>query len=635
MGMDRHDMDPLAAAVALNQHHDAITGTEMQHVTYDYAARLAAGGAVADEATKEALAKLVGTSEPVFLCKLFNESVCEASNDLSHAKKSFTVLVYNPYSSVRTSNVRIPVAAPSTVRLTGKKHFLDAQVVPSTPIASAKQALQNQAKASPYELVIGYAFEPFAITSFTVEPSSASKDTTIDKLRKKVNKKVGQVTIENDKVVVSFDTSTGLIKTVKNKVDGSTTSLTQNFFWYKSAQGDGQKSGAYIFRPDVNHTDDDGQNTPCVGKCTAKLTIVKTAVVSEVHQVFSDWVAQTVRVYAGREDIELEWTVGPIPFSDGFGKEVISRFSTDVKSGDSFFTDSNGRDMLERKRCTTRKHAMDTKCRPSVKAYNVTEPVASNYFPINTQVLLKDSKTGFSISVDRSQGGASLIEGQVELMVHRRLLQDDARGVAEPLNETQSISPYDWKDKSGVTHHNPYRIGKGLVARGKHWVSVTSKKRAPSVYRRLQSEIYYEPVIGIVPAAITNPHHFKGLQTELPEAVEILTVEKQPAKAGRSSVLIRVAHKFGVGEDETMSVPVKLPLSQLFSAAHLATPKKIVEMSLSANQLKKDMIARRRHFKTDGNQRRDSKTIFTEKPKGKDALITLAPLQIRTFMLHY
>ena len=37
---------------------------------------------------------------------------------------------------------------------------------------------------------------------------------------------------------------------------------------------------------------------------------------------------------------------------------------------------------------------------------------------------------------DRSQSGASLASGELEMMLHRRTLFDDARGVAEPLNET-------------------------------------------------------------------------------------------------------------------------------------------------------------------------------------------------------
>jgi hypothetical protein len=35
--------------------------------------------------------------------------------------------------------------------------------------------------------------------------------------------------------------------------------------------------------------------------------------VSEVYQQFSDWASQVVRVYKGQSDVEIEWTVGPIP----------------------------------------------------------------------------------------------------------------------------------------------------------------------------------------------------------------------------------------------------------------------------------------------------------------------------------
>ena len=37
---------------------------------------------------------------------------------------------------------------------------------------------------------------------------------------------------------------------------------------------------------------------------------------------------------------------------------------------------------------------------------------------------------------DRSQGGASIEQGRIELMQNRRLFYDDDRGVDEPLNET-------------------------------------------------------------------------------------------------------------------------------------------------------------------------------------------------------
>lgn len=38
-----HNTDSLADALAIAQHHDAVTGTEKQHVANDYAKRLAIG----------------------------------------------------------------------------------------------------------------------------------------------------------------------------------------------------------------------------------------------------------------------------------------------------------------------------------------------------------------------------------------------------------------------------------------------------------------------------------------------------------------------------------------------------------------------------------------------------------------
>ena len=61
-----------------------------------------------------------------------------------------------------------------------------------------------------------------------------------------------------------------------------------------------------------------------------------------------------------------------------------------------------------------------------------------------------ESERSLTVLTDRSQAGGSIRPGQVELLVHRRLLDDDAFGVDEALNETA--------------------YGEGVVARGKHWV---------------------------------------------------------------------------------------------------------------------------------------------------------------------
>lgn len=77
-----------------------------------------------------------------------------------------------------------------------------------------------------------------------------------------------------------------------------------------------------------------------------------------------------------------------------------------METKSTFYTDSNGREMLERIRYY----------RPT---YNVSfeEPIAMNYHPIPTRIFMKDDTKQISVVTDRSEGGGSLDDGQLELMV--------------------------------------------------------------------------------------------------------------------------------------------------------------------------------------------------------------------------
>lgn len=87
---------------------------------------------------------------------------------------------------------------------------------------------------------------------------------------------------------------------------------------------------------------------------------------------------------------------------------------------------------------------------------NNKEEVAGNYYPITSKIVIKDENSKINLAVlnDRSQGGSSLKPGVVELMVHRRLRQDDGYGVNEVLNEEE--------------------FGDGLIVRGQHFVTTGS-----------------------------------------------------------------------------------------------------------------------------------------------------------------
>ena len=79
-----------------------------------------------------------------------------------------------------------------------------------------------------------------------------------------------------------------------------------------------------------------------------------------------------------------------------------------MKSEGLFYTDTNGRETLERKR----------NYRPTWQL-TLHEPVSGNYYPINTKISIKDmkKKIEFAVLTDRAQGGSSLKDGQMELMV--------------------------------------------------------------------------------------------------------------------------------------------------------------------------------------------------------------------------
>jgi len=84
--------------------------------------------------------------------------------------------------------------------------------------------------------------------------------------------------------------------------------------------------------------------------------------------------------------VEVEWTVGPIPIDDNVGKEIILRYDTDIQSQSKFYTDANGREVLERIR----------DYRPTWN-YTKAEPVSGNYYPINSRIWIKEPTRQFTV----------------------------------------------------------------------------------------------------------------------------------------------------------------------------------------------------------------------------------------------
>lgn len=69
--------------------------------------------------------------------------------------------------------------------------------------------------------------------------------------------------------------------------------------------------------------------------------------------------------------------------------------------------------------------------------FSTFEKNSGNYYPVNSAIAIvdEDKKLQMTVMNDRSQGGAALQKGRIELMQNRRLFEDDWRGVEENLDE--------------------------------------------------------------------------------------------------------------------------------------------------------------------------------------------------------
>ncbi|KAF6207869.1 hypothetical protein GE061_016318 [Apolygus lucorum] len=582
----RPDLIAMREAMGIMQHHDAVTGTEQQHVADDYARVLDIGFHDCDDITASALSKLMGSSEPLEMtnCMLLNVSSCP----LTENNDDFVVTIFNPQSREVRPLVRLPVAS-TTDQYTakcpqGKEHPTQVNALPTDVLV-----IPGRPGNALGELTfLTGCIPPLGYKSFYISKTSKPKHT-----------KKPRIFTPSEPTSLGYDgrfinlNANGLLESIS--IDGKNESVQMDFGFYKGAVGNNEvfgvrsnrSSGAYIFRP--NGTVNLFAQTPAV-------TIVQGDVVSEVRYKYSDWISSILRIYRGAEPfhVEHEWLVGPIPFDDeGFGKEVVIRYHvSDLHNNGEFLTDSNGREMLKRK----------MNYRPTWNV-ELDEKISGNYYPVTTRIAIEDGDNIWSVVTDRSQGGSSLQDGTMELMVHRRLSHDDAFGVGEALNETA--------------------FGKGLVVRGIHYIVPGSHADARKVVQnKVLHPWYFLSSAKNIPFEDWRTRYrmvMDGLKKSLDDRVQVLTLE--PWKSDGTHIL-RLENIMEINDDPKGNDPVTINLDDLF--AHW-TVLEATEMVLGANAPKSEV--ERLKWTELGSQPSPSVTPVP------GLQISLKPMEIRTFLV--
>jgi alpha-mannosidase len=481
-------------------------------------------------------------------------------------------------------------------------------------------------------------------------------------------------TVENEAYKLTFSGATGLLSTVEQKLNNNlVTDLSIEWGWYNSSVGgttlysdkvpralqepgqSDQASGAYMFRPNTSELFFPGPHA------IPTVQVVEGPLVTEVYQRFSAWATHVVRLYhsapgaAINKLIEVEWTAGPIPVEtpwfppvahahnkplpNEWGKEVVMRFNSSLGSKGTFYTDSNGKEMVKRQY---------NKRGPSYPSpYKISEEVAGNYYPVNAMMTLDDGATELAILTDVSMGGASLADGSLELMVHRRVLMDDRRGVQEPLNETMCGCNDINADPGKMGAHGHLGDGgcecAGLTMRGRHWLILDTVANSHDSRRIASEALNLQPTLAVSPTGAVAPVT-TFLAAEMPEGVQLQALTSNYASFNNGSLLLRLTHLYGAGESAARSVPITVSLAAVFGKAGL-TIASVVETSLTGNQGIEEMDKKKFPWPTrapnagveaqlqECGQKFEHRVPFNSSSAA--LAVTMRPAEVRTFLAKF
>ena len=598
----RQSLFSLDDAMGIAQHHDAVSGTERQHVAKDYAKRLSIGTENTKSIISDAYAKIISTNgeklPTQYLCPLLNISECLPIEN----KNTFTIIIYNPIARESETWIRIPVSDPAyTVKDANTGMAIESEV---SEIYAETKLIPERSANTDYELLFRIVLAPLGIQVFNI-----TKSTFYNKMPNKENDlKAQEFQLVNQNLQLSFNADGELQQISTFDAKNIDTNMKQSFCYYDSFVGinglpDLQSSGAYIFRPQTQK--------PTCSK-VQKYTVKKSGLVQEVHQIFDDWISQTIRLYDNATSVEFEWQIGPIPLNLIIGKEVITYFESDLQSNGTFYTDANGREMLKRVR----------DYRPSWPHFNQTEPVSGNYYPINSRIFIRDeyadvTSRQLTLVTDRSHGGSSIQDGCMEIMLHRRLLMDDSLGVTEPLDEL------------GSNLH-------GLIAKGKYYLFFNSSQTSARLHRDKAHKINMPPLITFINSTENSSdlfkslNKFKSLRTSLPENVELLTLvnDFNTYSPGINALIVRFEHFYEYNEDFDLSQEVSFDLRELFNST--LNVINYEELALGANMNVSELQNRLKWTYNDITKTEKNAKLQKNKTE-VSFIITLQPMQIRTF----
>uniref|UniRef100_A0A5F8A1J9 Alpha-mannosidase n=1 Tax=Macaca mulatta TaxID=9544 RepID=A0A5F8A1J9_MACMU len=600
-------LQQLRWAVSEVQHHDAITGTESPKVRDMYVTHLASG--------MLGVRKLMAS---IVLDKLQPQAPTAASSGAGPA--GHFASVYNPLAWTVTTVVTLTVGFPG-VRVTDEAgHPVPSQIQNSTETPSA------------YDLLILTTIPGLSYRHYSIRPTAGAQEGTQEpaatvastlqfgRRRRRRTSPAGRhlVPVANDCYIVLLDQDTNLMHSIWERQSNRTVRVTQEFLEYH-VNGDvkqGPISDNYLFTP--------GKAAVPAWEAVG-MEIVAGQLVTEIRQYFYRNMTARNYTYAIRSRlthmpqghdgellchrIEQEYRAGPLELN----REAVLRTSTSLNNQQVIYSDNNGYQMQRR---------------PYLSYVN--NSIARNYYPMVQSAFMEDDESRLVLLSERAHGISSQENGQVEVMLHRRLSNnfDWDLGYNLTLNDTSVVHPVLWLllgswsltaalgQRSAVAlQHRPVVLFGDLAG---------TAPKLPGLQQ--QEAVTLPPNLHLQILSIPG-WRYSSNHTE--HAQSLRKGHRGEAQADLHRVLLRLHHLYEVGEDPVLSQPVTVNLEAVLQA--LGSVVAVEERSLTGTW---DVGMLHRWSWRTGPGRRRGDTTFPSRPPG-GPIITVHPKEIRTFFIHF
>ncbi|XP_074056051.1 alpha-mannosidase 2 isoform X1 [Macrotis lagotis] len=512
--------------LGLFQHHDAITGTAKDWVVVDYGTRLFHSLMSLKTIIRDSAHILILKDKDAYRfnpSKPFLQMESEQQSQDSLPQKTVIKLstqprylvIYNPFDQERHSVVSIYVSSSKVKVLTdsGKPVLIQISAVWEGPNTISNEAYQISfvAHLLPLSMKIYQLLESenseTDMAVYTIYNTEANSGTIFKIKEMKFN--TDDITIENSHIKLDFGGS-GLMKRMFNKEDGKIHEVKVEFIWYGTRNGR-DKSGAYLFLPD-------GEAKPYISADPPFIRVTHGRIYSEVTCLFPN-LKHNVRLYnvQGIEGQSVE-IANILDIRGEYNREIAMRISSDLNSQKRFYTDLNGYQI-----------------QPRLTMSKL--PLQANIYPMSTMAYIQDDGFRLTLLSAQSLGVGSLKNGQIEVIMDRRLMQDDYRGLGQGVQDNKITA-------------NLFRI----LLEKRNGIDMNEEKKSvsfPSLLSHLTSSFLNHPVITMtINPDINSPHLLNGfspLVSSMPCDIHLVNLRTIQSKedSGPSDEAALILHRKG------------------------------------------------------------------------------------------